>query len=1558
MTTTEDKLATPNYTTFYASDITSTSFVAHWGAVSGATQYYVNIREVGGQYPSSPTGGTVGTSYKFENLKPGTSYEFQVRAINNSQKSDWSKSIANPVKTVSESKPATPDNATFYASDISTTSFVAHWGAVSGATQYYLNIREVGGQYPSSPTGGSVGTSYKFENLKPGTSYEFQVRAINNSQKSDWSKSIENPVKTMSSSTSIPKLIIYQIDGFNSSSSLIVNNTYHYKVLVLNNGNFSWTGSFYLKDGNNNIKDWNGISMQKNVAQPLECDYTPTTTGNKALVLYYQTGGKGEYIPVSTKSTSDNIMQVNVTEQKASPVYDLKLSNAMTYPSSINWGNKTTISANIVNSSSETWTGTLYLTDNGISIAADPTTLAKGQKYTIKCDSWSPTTAETHTISAYFKTDGDSDWRQVAANGYTIPAYIAVTNVNVPETAQDAVLKLITKDCAPSYVNEGDQVFYHYRITDNNGNPLQGMKAQFKCTGSSLKNMVETTTSDLGGYAVLCLETTGDNAFANRGEFAKFVCSGFVDSNNKSVSLHNTNANDTAFSLGIYKGVNHYTEGIESFDLTIDRGISGEAKLASFASASAGLSFPLTTSFIFNDNQLLTRIDSEAKGELKGKAGYKDIIGGSLGGELGLKESVTYNWNSPQKTALAMMMSLFDASELFTSSHTMRSIMAIESWFGIEKGEGFYDDILENQSTSMFWGTSLGLNYNSNAIKYWPINYGVNPGTLFPDLKIPLDQAQLNGSFSGEASFKCEPEIVNRDYSSSKVQYGTSRQLKAKINVDINKVFNSLSPSNGTIFNPIPEKNLATYMGQYERSFNKSWGGGASVVMSTKEEEMYTTESRQTLDKISNSLQTEASFKLSTSSLREYLCPEWCSANEGKQTLSLGGSIAWKWKISSKGAFASDLQKLAKYSPQIVSTLYPALNHKNTKYIIEAPHSFVSLMKGNTLDNALRFVTLQPMFSGKTYDVKDAFKIETQETNKVFINASIPLAKWEILGVGIDVTLDCGLSLDVAYYPTESYYSVSDKRYCPVVIRNNRTLSSLIKNLTEDIKDRFNRAFGIEDKKAISNHAGKVFDLQESQLSSMIKELSNKNKPHNTGGGTAWTKRRAKRLIGVNQEDICTFAFSVNDQTQNFDEGTNISLSHFYPMGKLLGITDQNDTLFVVSEVFDLKAVQGTDTLKTTKNGKIKLETHVGADDLTPFGFSLNTPMAIYQAEPGSSTDSWHYVGQAGTDIMVDKLGYYMIATSIKNDMIAPEIFADLYTDTGILHFNVTDNIAIRTNSFKVYVNGEVKDATMLSESIFEVQLNSEELNYKLDINVSVYDLAGNKTEIRQIFQIDKPEKPLFENSVPETDISQLDNIIYITRQNGKPGDMLTIPVNMKNSIEVEGFNFDLYLPDGISFLTDSDGFPEVYLSNERTTDRKTSTFEANIMPDGNLRVLAASTKGYTISGNDGEVVTLKVKIADDIKPGKYPLILREIALSDNNAQSYDTDEVISSITISEMLKGDVNLDGKVDINDVVAIINQMAGIQYYENANVNEDSDGVVDINDVVAVINIMAGK
>lgn len=69
----------------------------------------------------------------------------------------------------------------------------------------------------------------------------------------------------------------------------------------------------------------------------------------------------------------------------------------------------------------------------------------------------------------------------------------------------------------------------------------------------------------------------------------------------------------------------------------------------------------------------------------------------------------------------------------------------------------------------------------------------------------------------------------------------------------------------------------------------------------------------------------------------------------------------------------------------------------------------------------------------------------------------------------------------------------------------------------------------------------------------------------------------------------------------------------------------------------------------------------------------------------------------------------------------------------------------------------------------------------------------------------------------------------------------------------------------------------------------------------------------------------------------------------------YDT-YCIGYYTFDLGMKGDVNSDKKVNIGDVVAVINHIAGKEEYAKADVNKD--GKVNIGDVVAVINIIAGK
>ncbi len=65
---------------------------------------------------------------------------------------------------------------------------------------------------------------------------------------------------------------------------------------------------------------------------------------------------------------------------------------------------------------------------------------------------------------------------------------------------------------------------------------------------------------------------------------------------------------------------------------------------------------------------------------------------------------------------------------------------------------------------------------------------------------------------------------------------------------------------------------------------------------------------------------------------------------------------------------------------------------------------------------------------------------------------------------------------------------------------------------------------------------------------------------------------------------------------------------------------------------------------------------------------------------------------------------------------------------------------------------------------------------------------------------------------------------------------------------------------------------------------------------------------------------------------------------------------IVLSMTKEDRLKCDVNEDGFVDISDIVAVINHIAGTATYRYANVNDD--GNVDISDIVSIINYIAGK
>lgn len=211
------------------------------------------------------------------------------------------------------------------------------------------------------------------------------------------------------------------------------------------------------------------------------------------------------------------------------------------------------------------------------------------------------------------------------------------------------------------------------------------------------------------------------------------------------------------------------------------------------------------------------------------------------------------------------------------------------------------------------------------------------------------------------------------------------------------------------------------------------------------------------------------------------------------------------------------------------------------------------------------------------------------------------------------------------------------------------------------------------------------------------------------------------------------------------------------------------------------------------------------------------------------------------------------------------------------------------------------------------------------------------------------------------TDISDMDNVVYIEPCTAEAGSEYVLSVKMKNSIVAESFGFDLVLPEGITVALDEYGDPVAVLSMERTNDNITDQFGADFKLDGSLNIQAYSSKGRSISGNDGEVCLITVNIAANMTRGTYPLLLKNIAISDVNSVTYTEDLVESSIVI--VGGGDVNGDNVIDALDASLILQYVAHKFGDENtdfikAAADTNNDNVIDALDASLVLQHAAKK
>ena len=150
-------------------------------------------------------------------------------------------------------------------------------------------------------------------------------------------------------------------------------------------------------------------------------------------------------------------------------------------------------------------------------------------------------------------------------------------------------------------------------------------------------------------------------------------------------------------------------------------------------------------------------------------------------------------------------------------------------------------------------------------------------------------------------------------------------------------------------------------------------------------------------------------------------------------------------------------------------------------------------------------------------------------------------------------------------------------------------------------------------------------------------------------------------------------------------------------------------------------------------------------------------------------------------------------------------------------------------------------------------------------------------------------------SAMPVTDESDAENVIYVEDVSGSKNSQVELSVRMKNASDIRGFQFDLYLPEGVTIANNA----KASLSSDRLAAGDAHTLMADEMTDGAVRFLCSSMNDESFAGGDGEIATLTVNIADNMANGDYDVVVKNALMTETDiSRSYEADDIKSTLTV------------------------------------------------------------
>lgn len=200
------------------------------------------------------------------------------------------------------------------------------------------------------------------------------------------------------------------------------------------------------------------------------------------------------------------------------------------------------------------------------------------------------------------------------------------------------------------------------------------------------------------------------------------------------------------------------------------------------------------------------------------------------------------------------------------------------------------------------------------------------------------------------------------------------------------------------------------------------------------------------------------------------------------------------------------------------------------------------------------------------------------------------------------------------------------------------------------------------------------------------------------------------------------------------------------------------------------------------------------------------------------------------------------------------------------------------------------------------------------------------------------------------------DDKMVVAGVSATKGQQAAFSIDLENkTTDLTAYQFDLTLPDGISLSVNDKGKFLVTKTSRYEDDSQTLNISKQ---EGNTyRFVCFSMSNEIITGTSGAILNAALTIGESVNEGSYEATISNIVVTKTDGTQLKLSDAKFKIVVTNVIKGDANGDGEVNVSDIVEIVNYIMNkpSDKFVFAAADMNGDGEVNVTDIVKVVSII---